>query len=71
MMNTPRGCEFPTIQTFEKAPSAAEFESGVELTNFPAVTFFFSFHLSFSLNPIDSLVLDFVFSSSSGFPRMC
>ncbi|XP_056852387.1 lysine-specific demethylase JMJ31-like [Raphanus sativus] len=37
MMNTPRGCEFPTIQTFEKAPSAAEFESGVELTNFPAV----------------------------------
>ncbi|CAH8370543.1 unnamed protein product [Eruca vesicaria subsp. sativa] len=31
------GYEFPTIQTFERAPSAAEFESGVELTNFPAV----------------------------------
>ncbi|EOA20355.1 hypothetical protein CARUB_v10000670mg [Capsella rubella] len=31
------GCEFPKIQTFESALSAAEFESTVELTNFPAV----------------------------------
>ncbi|VVB17064.1 unnamed protein product [Arabis nemorensis] len=31
------GCEFPTIKTFESAPSAADFESTVELTNFPAV----------------------------------
>lgn len=36
-MNMPTGCGFPTIQTFERAPSAAEFESCVELTNFPAV----------------------------------
>uniref|UniRef100_A0A1J3I6C7 Putative lysine-specific demethylase JMJD5 n=1 Tax=Noccaea caerulescens TaxID=107243 RepID=A0A1J3I6C7_NOCCA len=33
----PTGCEFPMIQIFESAPSSAEFESGVELTNFPAV----------------------------------
>ncbi|XP_010493063.1 PREDICTED: uncharacterized protein LOC104770356 isoform X2 [Camelina sativa] len=31
------GCDFPNIQTFESALSAAEFESAVELTNFPAV----------------------------------
>ncbi|CAN6806297.1 unnamed protein product [Brassica oleracea] len=36
-MNMSTGCEFPTIQTFERAPSAADFESGGELTNFPAV----------------------------------
>ncbi|ESQ41996.1 hypothetical protein EUTSA_v10013262mg [Eutrema salsugineum] len=33
----PTGCEFPKIETFESAPSAADFESGVELTNFPGV----------------------------------
>ncbi|XP_020879089.1 uncharacterized protein LOC9307978 isoform X2 [Arabidopsis lyrata subsp. lyrata] len=33
----PMGCEFPKIQTFESALSAADFESTVELTNFPAV----------------------------------
>ncbi|KAJ0261222.1 2-oxoglutarate [Hirschfeldia incana] len=37
MMNKTTGCEFPKIQIFERAPSAAEFESGVELTNFPTV----------------------------------
>ncbi|KAF8094465.1 hypothetical protein N665_0362s0008 [Sinapis alba] len=36
-MNMTTGCDFPTIQIFDRAPSAAEFESGVELTNFPAV----------------------------------
>ncbi|KAL0843359.1 hypothetical protein Bca101_016604 [Brassica carinata] len=36
-MNKTTGCDFLTIQIFERAPSAAEFESGVELTNFPAV----------------------------------
>ncbi|KAL1189185.1 Lysine-specific demethylase JMJ31 [Cardamine amara subsp. amara] len=33
----PTGCEFPKIQVFESVPSTADFESGVELTNFPAV----------------------------------
>ncbi|CAN8252387.1 unnamed protein product [Cochlearia groenlandica] len=33
----PTSHDFPTIQIFESIPSAAEFESGVELTNFPAV----------------------------------
>jgi hypothetical protein len=33
----PTGCEFPMIKTFENALTAADFESTVELTNFPAV----------------------------------
>ncbi|KAL0784729.1 hypothetical protein Bca101_000974 [Brassica carinata] len=57
-MNMSTGCEFPTIQTFERAPSAADFESGVELTNFPAVLFSPQYTFLFLPPPAESESLD-------------
>ena len=57
-MNMPTGCGFPTIQTFERAPSAADFESGVELTNFPAVVFSPQYTFLFLPPPAESESLD-------------
>lgn len=57
-MNMSTGCEFPTIQTFERAPSAADFESGFELTNFPAVLFSPQYTFLFLPPPAESESLD-------------
>jgi len=57
-MNMSTGCEFPTIQTFERAPSAADFESGGELTNFPAVLFSPQYTFLFLPPPAESESLD-------------
>lgn len=48
------GYEFPRIKTFESAPSAADFESTVELTNFPAVLLHLNTSLSLFLSSAES-----------------